>query len=227
MPSSWLDNVVPCSSVYVYQSALICSDCARLLFRYRPHRTGEDTTDSDHYPQGPHPDGGGEADSPQHCDKGPDCVCYTQIPGGAKIGCPLGNLLTRDGEKYVLESVARGILAKEDHKRAMGRLWQHLYNHVRPSELIRFDNPNTPSNLGTLLDQISPKHARVPREIYTDLDHLYGSAMTDDEVTLWRADITPEGNFANLETVLLPAAEFPGRTIEDAIAEAIDEGAWD
>jgi hypothetical protein len=114
----------------------------------------------------------------------------------------------------------------------MGRLWHHLYVHVKLSELIRLDNPNTPSNLGILLDQISPKHARVPRELYTDLDHLYGAAMTDDEVTLWRADITPEGNFANLETVLLPSAEFrsqtlPGRTIEDAIEEAVGDGAWD
>ena len=72
MPLSWLDSVFPSSKTYYYQSALICGDCARQILRHRPHRTGEDATDPDHYPQGPLPDGGGEADSPGHCDRGPD-----------------------------------------------------------------------------------------------------------------------------------------------------------
>jgi hypothetical protein len=228
-PQSWLDRIdpQPCRDVYAYQGALLCDDCAgRVVEQLRRDGTGDDG-DSDTYPQGPCTDGGGEADSPQHCAAGAACSTGIVIPGDLKVGCPLGNPLTEDGRKYVIESVASGILARETHKRAMGRLWRHLYDEVEPGELIALSSPNTPSNLGTLLDEITPRHARIPRELYTDLDYLYGAAVSDEDVALWRAEITPEGNFAHLETVLLPAAEFPGRTIEEAIGEAVNDGAWD
>ena len=239
MPANWLDSIdpLPAHDVYVYQGDLLCDDCALQVAQRLKREGTSDDGDSDTWPQGPHLDSGGEADTPQHCGAGAACVNGITVPGDLRVGCPLGNPLTGDGRKYVLESVARGILAKETHKRAMGRLWHHLYEDVKPSEmgpsvLVRLDSSNAPSNLGTLLDEIVPKHARVPREVYTDLDHLYGAAMSDAEVALWRVDITPEGNFANLETVLLPALEFgsqtlPGRTIEDAIEEAVNDGAWD
>ncbi len=47
-----------------------------------------DFDDSEQWPQGPYPDGGGEADCPQHCD-----CC----------GAFLENPLTDDGDSYVRE----------------------------------------------------------------------------------------------------------------------------
>lgn len=77
--------------VYLYQAELFCRDCGA------DHRAGlpipeganlddESTWDSDAYPKGPYADGGGEADSPQHCG---DC------------GVHLENPLTPDGVAYV------------------------------------------------------------------------------------------------------------------------------
>lgn len=75
-------------NAYVYQAALLCEDCAkhvmygdRLFLSYFVDRD-----DSDSWPQGPIADGGGEADSPQHCDY---CEEFLQNP------------LTTDGVAYV------------------------------------------------------------------------------------------------------------------------------
>lgn len=229
MPSkkSWLDLVSTCEDVYVYQAALLCEGCGEAVITELEETNQEDTGDSDDWPQGPHSDGGGEADSPNHCDSGPKCVNAIQVPGGVAIGYPLGNPLTSDGEKYVFDAVAKDILDKSNHKRAIGRLWHHIYDYVKPDELVRLDpKSSATANLGTLLDSL-PAKARVPPEFYTDLDYLYGVTLNPGTVILWRAEITPEGNFANLETVLLPEADFPGRTIEDALDEAWHDGAWD
>lgn len=80
--------------VFVFQAALYCQHCGQ------DHRDGlpippgadlanESTFDSGQYPKGPYADGGGEADTPQHCD---DCGTF------------LENTLTPDGFKYVQEA---------------------------------------------------------------------------------------------------------------------------
>jgi hypothetical protein len=84
-------------NAYIFQAALLCESCAKdtqtkldrvatehgnVSFSYRK--------DSDKYPQGPFPDGGGEADCPQHCDH---CQMFLENP------------LTRDGVIYVLEQL--------------------------------------------------------------------------------------------------------------------------
>jgi hypothetical protein len=82
--------------VFMFQAALYCEHCGR------EHRDGlpvpegadldnESTWDSDQYPKGPYSDGGGEADSPQHCD---DCHTFLENP------------LTDDGVAYVREAIA-------------------------------------------------------------------------------------------------------------------------
>lgn len=108
--------------VFIYQSALLCKSCgeaarAKLdsdgkrppVYREESHNVNafgeasfhpdkfireahESTFDSDDYPKGPYPDGGGEADCPQHCD-----TC----------GEFLGNPLTDDGRQYVRDALAR------------------------------------------------------------------------------------------------------------------------
>jgi hypothetical protein len=49
----------------------------------------QSTEDSDTWPQGPYDSGGGEADTPQHCDQ---------------CGVFLENPLTSDGDDYLLEA---------------------------------------------------------------------------------------------------------------------------
>ena len=71
---------------YVYQAALLCGDCAKVVMGQKHGQNASDLEDSDHYPQGPYSDGGGEADSPQHCDH---CHVFLENP------------LTSDGYEYV------------------------------------------------------------------------------------------------------------------------------
>ncbi len=82
--------------VYLYQASLLCADCARDVeckindgFAENDPRRG----DSEHFPQGPYADGGGEADSPQHCDH---------------CGTFLDNPLTDDGLAYVRDKLEDG-----------------------------------------------------------------------------------------------------------------------
>lgn len=86
--------------VYMYQSALLCETCGEATRREleldaiehgRPKESAYNP-DSDHWPKGPYDNGGGEADSPQHCDS---------------CGVFLENPLTEDGVAYVLEQCAR------------------------------------------------------------------------------------------------------------------------
>lgn len=79
--------------VYVYQAELFCRECGEhLLTSIVPpegvdkNNRDESLYDSSDYPKGPYADGGGEADSPQHCG---DCGEF------------LGNPLTPDGVAYV------------------------------------------------------------------------------------------------------------------------------
>lgn len=69
---------------YVYQAELLCEDCAVVVAEAL--HVSDDNGDSNNYPQGPHPDGGGEADSPCHC---------------AQCGVFLENPLTDEGDTYV------------------------------------------------------------------------------------------------------------------------------
>lgn len=83
-------------NAYVYQSALYCEECISEIKLDLPVPEGcdpddERTYDSEDYPKGPYPDGGGEADSPQHCD---GCQLFLENP------------LTRDGAEYVAEQIA-------------------------------------------------------------------------------------------------------------------------
>ena len=73
-------------NTYFYQAALWCEDCAGEIPRTR-------SDDSDDSPQGPYPDGGGESDSPQHCE-------------GCRVF--LENALTDYGIAYVRRALAAG-----------------------------------------------------------------------------------------------------------------------
>lgn len=71
---------------FIYQAALLCELCAKETSAKLPP-----SADSDTYPQGPYGNGGGEADTPQHCDH---CRVFLENP------------LTMDGGDYVREQAA-------------------------------------------------------------------------------------------------------------------------
>lgn len=80
--------------VFIFQAALICSTCGTLYKQgtdkpEHVNESDESSYDSDDWPKGPYSDGGGEADSPQHCDH---------------CGDFLDNPLTGDGETYVRDA---------------------------------------------------------------------------------------------------------------------------
>lgn len=81
----------------IYGGACYCVPCGTAIRRRLEgagapyHADSDETTyDSNDYPKGPYPDGGGEADSPQHCDS---------------CGLHLENPLTPDGVAYVREAM--------------------------------------------------------------------------------------------------------------------------
>jgi hypothetical protein len=106
------------SYVYVYNAALLCEECGE---KARAELTAagqapadehdENTYDSDDFPKGPYDDGGGEADSPQHCD---DCHEFLENP------------LTADGEKYVRETIEREIIAGK--RGEVSKVWEAFYS---------------------------------------------------------------------------------------------------
>ena len=88
---------------YVYRANLWCSDCGHAI-RQRliamvgegnePDWDDEATYDSDDFPKGPYPNGGGEADYAQHCGAGADCLNAVTIRSHGKrvkVGVPLDN----------------------------------------------------------------------------------------------------------------------------------------
>ena len=230
-PFSWLDHVEPCTDVYVYQAAFLCSDCAEAVIEELEKEGQVDTGDSDDWPQGPHGDGGGEADSPNHCDMMDKCKNALAVPNGAKIGCPLGNPLTDDGNKYVVENVVKNCLSQNAHRRGVARLWMKIYDYLKTDQLIRVPVPSDggTTKLEKALGWLkSDDHTRPKEEFYTDLNHLYGAAFSDTgtKITLWRLDLTDNGGFAGLSVVHLPGQERPARTIEDMLDEAFAGDAW-
>ena len=78
---------------YIFQSDILCKDCGENIKKVLPPPSNyifddESSYDSDQWPKGPFGNGGGEADTPQHC---------------GNCGLFLENPLTEDGEKYVIQ----------------------------------------------------------------------------------------------------------------------------
>ena len=109
---------------YIYNAALWCDDCIRIV-KKKLKKAGlkpedpddEHSYDSDDYPKGPYADGGGEADTPQHCD---GCGLFLENP------------LTSYGNEYVIEAV------KEDHEKIkkggkpnpVSEEWEDYYDYL-------------------------------------------------------------------------------------------------
>lgn len=79
---------------YIHQADLHCDTCADAIRANMETDSDPRHIDSDDYPQGPYTDGGGEADTPQHC---------------GTCGKFLENPLTDDGKKYIADCLSRFI----------------------------------------------------------------------------------------------------------------------
>jgi hypothetical protein len=93
---------------YVFQSALICTDCAS---EYCDAHDKPDNDTSDTWPDGPYSEGGGEADCPQHCDM---CQVFLENP------------LTDDGHEYVQNAINKANVVT-----GVLRDWSNFYGIIR------------------------------------------------------------------------------------------------
>lgn len=100
---------------YIYKAALYCADCGeaireqiRAKGRAPADPSNEPSYDSNDYPKGPFPNGGGEASRPHHCDNVGRCLNAIVLPSGRLIGAWLENPLTADGLRYIRDIIARG-----------------------------------------------------------------------------------------------------------------------
>jgi hypothetical protein len=122
-------------NAYIFQAALLCEPCGKAtcdqlrksIADLHPgfDEDNESTYDSDYYPKGPYPDGGGEADCPQHCDH---------------CGVFLENPLTSDGYDYVRESAAGYGTAIEQVDESWEDTAQYAESNDKPAlaQWIRF-----------------------------------------------------------------------------------------
>lgn len=76
---------------YIHQADIYCESCGQGLVTDLMCEGYKDDGDSDTFPQGPYDNGGGEADSPQHCGM---CQAF------------LFNPLTAYGVEYVRQKLA-------------------------------------------------------------------------------------------------------------------------
>jgi hypothetical protein len=109
---------------FIYDAALYCPDCARKI-KADLKKEGLDPRDyvdeheydSSEWPKGPFAEGGGEADSPQHCD---GCQVFLENP------------LTTDGEEYVVEAVRRDHEKRKHGAKAnpVTGEWEAFYDYL-------------------------------------------------------------------------------------------------
>jgi hypothetical protein len=111
-------------NVYVYQASLYCEDCgekirADLTAAGKAPADPEDeySYDSENFPKGPERNGGGEADSPQHCD---GCNLFLENP------------LTSEGVEYVREAVADAVRKGRSHCPSVDE-WAPFYDIELPT----------------------------------------------------------------------------------------------
>jgi len=101
--------------VYIYGAGSYCEQCGEAIRKLITRRgfapknpDDERSYDSGEFPKGPYPDGGGEADYPQHCSAGGDCINAIGFSDGCKVGAWLENELTAEGVEYVREAIREG-----------------------------------------------------------------------------------------------------------------------
>ena len=98
-------------NAYIFNADIYCTDCANEMIDECRERGIANDGDSDQFRQGPYPNGGGEADCPQHCGS---CHAFLENP------------LTGEGDDYVLSHIA------EDPELPVVREWAAHYDYLDP-----------------------------------------------------------------------------------------------
>lgn len=109
--------------VYMYSAALYCEPCTNKIRNSlnAPYSLDDESTwDSDDYPKGPYPDGGGEADRPQCCG---DCGEFLENP------------LTGDGRRYVVEALESFVTGANYSESVMTRWLEFYYDGYLAEDL--------------------------------------------------------------------------------------------
>ena len=129
--------------VYIFQAALVCSECGEkicqeLMAAGKAPEDPDDETlyDSDDFPKGPYPNGGGESDTPQHCDCGDECLNAEEFFDGSKFGCFLENPLTNEGLAYVQEKVHEYYCSKNGKHSHVVPVWAEYYDIPNPNDEV-------------------------------------------------------------------------------------------
>jgi len=109
--------------VFMFQAALWCEACARATMagKLRPaHVNPEDESsyDSGEWFKGPYTEGGGESDTPQHCD---GCGLFLENP------------LTADGLAYVAERLAGFVADPHNGNADVLAVWREFYGMAEES----------------------------------------------------------------------------------------------
>lgn len=231
---SWLNTVPVCRDAYTWQATLVCEDCGKLKIAQLRKKGVADDGDSDTFPQGPYGDGGGEADDTQFCGFHRDCVNAVSV-AGHKVGCPLGNPLTRYGVESLVKSVTEDMFERKRFSNLIGRLLRRVWaentltGYFRPIQC----KPKYVDNLpDSLLHACKVHHASHTRgefdgRIFADLDHAYLFYKHGDVVDLCRSEVDDDGQFGPLAVASIPSEVVKGRAPGDLIADAVEEGAWD
>lgn len=94
-------------NAYIFKADICCEACAADIRARRICEGVQDDGTSESIPQGPYADGGGEADTPQHC---------------AHCGAFLENPLTSAGAEYV-----RAAIRERPRGGVAARVWAPFY----------------------------------------------------------------------------------------------------
>jgi len=237
------------SNVYIFQAALYCEDCGEAIREElkasgkAPEDPDDETSfDSDEFPAGPYPDGGGEADSPQHCDSMDKCLNAITLPCGSKIGAWLENSLTEEGVKEVVNSIREDLVRDDEHGRQVGRLWRKWYDDeigysdIEP--LVKYNGHGTSEVLSLIQSIAWEQYDGLVNYFMLDLDSIYaigwsGSGARTGHAskgkkgvhTIWKINTKEDGSFDYLHFIEIPDDQW--ESAEEAIVAANDNDAWE
>lgn len=205
------------ANAYIFQADLICESCAHDLKKALKDVGKEDTGDSGDWPQGPYPDGGGQADGPVHCGGGGDCIERINLGSGIVVGQWLENPLTKDGLEYVAEKIADNFHSPIRRGRLLANFWRCSYRDELMSwlagRLIRLSTTTDPR-----------RHEFVDGDYYYDVDTTPNREATN---TLCRYEIDNDGIRRNPRIIVIPEETMKEMSPEKMLREAIDEGGFE
>jgi len=205
------------SNSYVYQGNIYCEKCTRHLLAQLNNKGVEDTGDSNDYPQGPYLNGGGEADSPQHCGNGRECQRPIELGSGHLVGDWLENPLTNEGLQYIANQLAENFNSPHAMKRLVPNFWRLAYH----DDLMNW--------LAGRLIMLTTTTRQFTRE-FMDCDYMYsvdlqGNLQGTNSMCRW--SINDDGHLKDPKLVEVPEEVMKSSTPEKMLREAIDEGAFD